>query len=190
MLPVQIEKRFKFPKQLQKEFINYLRVSGAKISQDKTIASQVLYHSKAVGVTTSETFFNGAFSSDATNIVGQFIRPESEHFVIYGIRMYTSNVAGTASEQIWTRGLGTIVRDNLRSAYISIDVNGLRVLKNFPTAEFDEDLTTKDQGTAYIDEPILWQGQTDLKLNLQSPDATPFGLNQWVRFDLVGIGLI
>ena len=51
----------------------------------------------------------------------------------------------------------------------------------------------------FLDQPLLWQGQTELKLtvetndpsvNFDSASAVPIGTAQYIRFDLFGLGLI
>lgn len=80
MLPIQIERRFAHPKRLQKEFLNYLKESNAPINQSKSIASNILYHAKDISLQKNISFFTGTYISTDTNIVGNFVRPESEHF--------------------------------------------------------------------------------------------------------------
>lgn len=191
MLPLQIEKRFRNPGELERLFLNYLKKSNAPINQSKSIASSVLSHAKDVSLQSSVDFFTGTFIASDTNIVGNFVRPESEHLLIYGVRLYSSNRSLTAvDEQPWLRGLAGISSDVLVSSTCTINVNSVRLLKRIPLTEFDLDITTKDRGTLFLDEPILWQGQTELRLSLNAPDGATIGDVNFIKFDLVGIGLI
>jgi len=86
---------------------------------------------------------------------------------------------------------------SLVNAQMSVQVNSVRMLKYIPLTEFDNVLTTKDRGTMILDQPILWQGQTELKMTIETNDpATTLGnINQgepaqYMRFDLLGLGLI
>lgn len=189
MLPLQIERRFKNPGELERDFLAYLADSNAPINQSKSIASNVLYHGKDISTLSSIDFFSGTFISSDTNVVGNFVRPESEHFLIYAIRFYTSSIIGAVSAQEWIRG-NNLIGGPMYNATITITENSIRLLKRIPITEFEGSLTTKDQGTLFLDEPILWQGQTELKLSLQAADGDRFNPNSFARLDLVGIGLI
>jgi len=191
MLPIQIERRFAHPKRLQKEFLNYLKESNAPINQSKSIASNILYHAKDISLQKNISFFTGTYISTDTNIVGNFVRPESEHFLVYGIRCYVASAPTTVvSEQQWSRGIANAPAGLLANSFLSISVNSVRLLKNTPLTEFETSITTKDRGTMFLDEPILWQGQTELKMDLQNNSGIPYEADTFIRFDLVGIGLI
>ena len=88
MLPLTIQKRLASPGKLENEFLNFLRKANAPIDQSKTIAYQVLTDSKLTGGQNNVEFFTGDFVQNRTNIDGSYIRPSSEHFLIYGIRGY------------------------------------------------------------------------------------------------------
>lgn len=206
MLPLSIQKRFAQPGKLEAEFLNYLRKANAPIDQSKTIAYEVLYHGLDVSNQSSVDFFTGALVQNQTNIRGSFVRPQSEHFVIYGIRGYQYlNPEGPLQNFCipWVKGFTAtrftedVSECSIVNAQMSVQVNSVRMLKYVPLTEFDNVLTTKDRGTMILDQPILWQGQTELKLTVETNDAnTTLGrINQgegaqYLRFDLVGIGLI
>lgn len=190
MLPIQIEKRFNHPAAIENAFLAWLKANNAEIGQSKTIATNVLYHAKDISNLTTSTFFSGTFIASDTNIVGAFIRPQSEHLCVYGIRAYTGSQLGTVTNQSWHRGLDFSLDSIPYNATISIINNSERELKNLPMTEFDADLTTKDQGTVFLDQPILWEGQTELQLVLDAANGTAFASGQFMRFDLVGLGLI
>lgn len=94
------------------------------------------------------------------------------------------------SEQQWSRGIANAPAGLLANSFLSISVNSVRLLKNTPLTEFETSITTKDRGTMFLDEPILWQGQTELKMDLQNNSGIPYEADTFIRFDLVGIGLI
>ena len=74
---------------------------------------------------------------------------------------------------------------------MSIQINSVRMMKYVPLTEFDNVLTNRDRGTMIISQPLLWQGQTELKLTVQTNDpANVFEDQQYLRFDLLGLGLI
>lgn len=198
MLPLSIQKRLANPSQLERQFLNYLRMANAPIDQSKTISYEVLYHGLSVAGQTQSDFFTGQLTQNQTNIRGSFVRPQSEHFLIYGIRGYQAIAEEVVNFNVpWKKGFtstdatadtpeGTLV-----NAQMSIEVNSVRMSKYIPLTEFDNELTTGTRGTILLDQPILWQGQTSMKLVCQSNDpATTFLENQYLRFDLLGLGLI
>lgn len=188
MIPVEIAARINNPGKIEKALLHYLEKSGAKVNQSKTIASQILYHQKALNGLNSVEFFTGNLNSEETNIVN-FTRPESEHFLIYGIKAYYLD--DTDPIGVYETGIvgGPLLGPELVNANISITVNSVRVLKNLPCTEFDALDITQNQGIAMLNEPILWPGQTSLILTLQAKPGVNFGL-ECVRFELIGIGLI
>ena len=198
MLPLSIQKRFAQPGKLEQEFLNYLRRANAPIDQSKTIAYDVLYHGLNVSNQSQAEFFTGALVQNQTNIRGSFVRPQSEHFVIYGIRGYQSVPDEVTNFNVtWKKGFTSTdaTADTpdgiLMNAQMSIQINSVRMNKYIPLGEFDNELTTKDRGTLILDQPLLWQGQTELKLTVETNDpANLFLENQYLRFDLLGLGLI
>jgi len=194
MLPEEMEARLKFPGKIEEAFLNYLKKSDAKVNQSKTIATQILYHQKEVLGLNSVDFFTGQKDADGSNINGSFVRPESEHFVIYGIKCYLSPNGGTpiTADRIYENGI--LSNPNLvdfvpLNAVFSVTINSVRVLKNVPLTEFDSLSTAETGGFFLLNEPLLWQGQTELKLNLKAKTGQTFN-DESMRFELVGIGLI
>jgi len=202
MLPLSIQKRFAQPGKLEQEFLNYLRKANAPIDQSKTIAYEVLYHGLNVTGQSQADFFTGALVQNQTNIRGSFVRPQSEHFVIYGIRGYEFNQEEEVTNFCvpWEKGFtatdftGPKSDCTLVNAQLSIMINSVRMLKYIPLTEFDNVLTTKDRGTMILDQPLLWQGMTEAKLTIETNDpATTLGGGigqQYLRFDFLGLGLI
>ena len=195
MLPKEIIRRFLNPGALEKEFINYLEKSKAPINQDKTIATQVLYDARPTGVgETSVTLFTGNYNQAQTNIdTGSYVRPESEHFLIYGIRFYVANDTNDVDQATWLRGEYNQL-PSINNSVFSLVCNSVQYLKNVPIDQFNQDLIASEnegRGTLWIDEPILWEGQTELSIQWRT--LTQGGIEEediCIRFDLVGIGLI
>lgn len=209
MLPLQIQKRLASPGKLENEFLTFLRKANAPIDQSKTIAYQVLYDTKKTSGESTVELFTGEFNQELTNIEGSFIRPASEHFLIYGIRGYfADNVPDPllAGALPLVRGFtNTENFDNgttppLMNSQMSIQINSVRLNKYIPLSEFDNSETAgATRGTMFLDQPLLWQGQTELKLTVETNDpsvnfdsagAVPIGTAQYIRFDLFGLGLI
>jgi len=139
MLPKEIIKRFMKPGQLEREFLNYLKKSNASINQDKTIASQVLYDSKydIANNTKRLSFFTGTVDPTLTNIdTGSFVRPESENFLIYAIRLYVcTNGAKVPNNAIIERG-GSDFTPAVNNSFFSFVCNSVQYLKNVPFVDF------------------------------------------------------
>jgi len=189
MLPLDLIRRFREPKEFEKMFINYLEKAGAKIENNKTIAPQILYHAKATLTAVKRfTFFEGELDPSATNITGNsFVRPTSEHFLITEIRLSRGN-ADIASESTYQRGQVDF-NDVINNAVMTLTCNGVVCLKNMPTNMFDGDSLTNEIGTLLLDQPILWEGSESLEIVLETKGPNDF-VDETYRIDLVGIGLI
>jgi len=207
MLPLSIEKRISQPGILERQFLNYLRMANAPIDQSKSIAYEVLYHTVETEGRNNVEFFTGQLDQAYTNIRGSFVRPQSEHFLIYGLRGYKQD---DSIEQPYTptaniplvKGftsatyLGDKAISPYSNSYLSIQVNSIRMPRKIPLMEFDNEMINGQKGTMLLDQPILWEGQTELKLTVQTNDpANVFGdpipeSKSYMRFDLLGIGLI
>ena len=170
--------------------MHYLKVNKAAYLNAKTIASVSYYHQVGLDAKTNAVFFDGVFAPSETNLVGSFVRPQSEHSLIYAIRYFTGDIgSGDLFESTWDEGNGKI--NSIQNATFTITNNGVVVLKNYPMTDFLPGLTTKDVGYIMLDEPILWEGQTSLTVQLTSADPSQvFGADIGGRFELVGIGLI
>ena len=190
MLPLAIMKRFKNPGELEEEFMQYLSDAKLDFAQSKTIASVSLYNQQLVTGQRTSFFSSAPYVLADTNIPGgSFTRPQSEHFVIYGVRIsYGDAEALTAVEQYYTPGnaANTAFFSN---ANFTLNNNGINVLKDYPVAESLQDLTTKDAGLILLDEPVIWAGSTELDCELVSKSAVP-PQNAAIRITLIGIGLI
>ena len=187
MLPASIRKRFASPGLLERQFLDYLEQANLNIDNSKTIASQSLYHQLNVSANTVNEFFTGTFVAADTNVPGSnFVRPQSEHFVIYAIRILTGS-SDADTDVLYTPGNpgGDV---GLSNSVLTITNNNVTELKNYPLTEALSDLTTRDQGLILLDEPIIWGGQTELKATMQLKAGAYAALA--VRVELLGIGLI
>jgi len=191
MLNKMMLSRFLKPGEMERNFLNYLKESKAKISQSKTIAKQVLNNSKYANGINTVNFFVGEPVPVETNVTGSFERPESEHFLIYGIRFYsgTGDFRTIPTATQFNRGQ-TYLNPQVNNAVVNVECNSIRVLKNVPIDKFNnENTSSNDLGTMLLDEPILWQGQQEFLITMSTKDGSNFN-NTSLRFDLVGIGLI
>jgi hypothetical protein len=188
MLPEAIRKRFAEPGRLEKEFLAYLKKAGLKINQSKTIAQLEYYHQLAMTQDVTQ-FFSGNFDEELTNIQGaSFVRPESEHMVIYAIRIKT-NIGGAAPDGVYYTP-GILSNGPLDNSVITINNNKVTDLNVYPLGEALDGLTTKDQGLILLDEPIIWAGQTSMIASVQKLTSVAFTANTNLRFGVIGIGLI
>ncbi len=189
MLPISIQKRFESPGKLERDFLNYLKRANAPIDQSKTIGYEVLYHSVLPNATNTVDFFTGQLVQNFTNIRGSFVRPSSEHFVIYGMKGYYEREVkkGFTSTDAFT----DTPEPTLINSSFSFLNNGIRVLRHVPLTEFDNENFMNDRGVIYLDQPILWQGMEEIKLTLSTNDPNQtFADQPRIRFDLLGLGLI
>jgi hypothetical protein len=206
MLPLQIQKRLASPGKLENEFLNYLRKANAPIDQSKTIAYNVLYDTKETTEESTVDLFTGTFNQALTNIEGSYIRPASEHFLIYGIRGYVATKVDlplTNNALPMVRGFtnsNNFVEGTIQpyvNAQLSLQVNSVRLNKYIPLTEFDNTETAGNRGTMFLDQPILWQGQTELKATIETndpsinfPGSVTDANGSFIRLDLFGLALI
>ena len=190
MTPIQILNRFKNPKAFQNAFMNFLAENNLVFQQSKTLAELVRYDQKAIGGSSTAQFFAGNFVQGNTNLLNQYTPPESEHMVIWGIRMFFNGDGNDPTyDSIWAEGNGN--EPTLQNAKMSIKNNSVEVLRDYPCTDFIPDLTTKDIGLITLSEPIVWAGQTNCVLTLKTADPTVnFTDDVAVRIEYVGIGLI
>lgn len=208
MLPLAIETRLSQPAMIENNLINYFTLAQLPINQSKSIAYQSLYHQKNVGGRTQAQFFTGTFENENTNIdTGSFVRPQSEHFLIYGIKVwdavYTPPEGGTNFPQLLkgaysadnNAGAGEIDASIANATY-DVIINGIRVIKAMPLIYHDNTLVTGQRGEISLSQPLIWMGQSELQLNVSCNSTTnPFPdasteFETALRFELIGIGLI
>jgi hypothetical protein len=164
----------KNPRLLVNQFMNYMDELNIPYNNAKTLATFVWPSQAAVVGLSNVTFFNTSF-------------PDSEHFMIVGIRALTGANA-TLAATAWTPGISDALTQN---GSISIINNGTQELKDFPLTKFVLSTNNNDAeaGSIVLDKEIFWLGQTTLALNANFPTA-PTTVNQNLRFELEGIKLI
>jgi hypothetical protein len=188
MIPAQLARQFRAPKKMEKDFLNYLAAAKLTINQSKSIASIAYYHQLLIDTAPTLNFFTGTLTPEDTNL-NEFVRPESEHAVIYGIRIAVGDGSTPlASTQPYTPGTGNNAA--IENSTITVTNNNVVVLEDYPLTEALESLTTKDDGLILLDENIIWAGQTSLSIRWTSKSAVSETTNLPLRITLVGIGLI
>jgi hypothetical protein len=190
MTPIQILNRFKNPKAFQNAFMNFLEKNNLVFQQSKTLAELVRYDQKSIGGASSVQFFAGGFDQGNTNLLNQFTPPESEHMVIWGVRVLsTDDVQDPVYNTTWVEGNSN--EPTIQNAKLSIKNNSVEVLRDYPLADFIPDLTTKDVGLITLSEPIVWAGQSNCIATLKTADGTStFTADTGIRIEYIGIGLI
>ena len=191
LIPHSVHEQIANPGRLQELFMTYVEDAQLRFDNSKTLATNTLYDSKPTTVSPQLNFFgDSTFTPANTNITGNsFTRPQSEHFVIFGIRGSHGFDANPVLSQ-WIRGL-TATGPGVGNAVYDLTVNSVRQLRAIPTTEHYDDLVTKDVGLMYLSVPIVWPGESELELNMRNLPGN--ALNDTalsLRFDLVGIGLV
>lgn len=186
-MPLLIQKMFANPGQLQEDFLNFLE--AAKLPpqlNEKTIAYASWYQQKSVSGASSGKFFTGTYTAADTNMPSDFVHPQSEHNVVWAIRV--SSVIDLSTQAYYTPGVSG--DPSLDNATLTVINNGEVVLQSFPLAEALQDLTTKDNGIIELAEPFVWAAQTTLKMELEAADGQSFTTDLNVRLNTIGLGLV
>lgn len=113
--------------------------------------------------------------------------PESEHFLVYGIRVMGG--AGAALGSIdWQLGVSDAIAKNGR---VSLNNNGDTVIKNLPLTVFNPSTNSNDveAGVYYLTVPILWRAQTTMDLQFTFPTNVATA-NASLRWEFIGYKLI
>lgn len=188
LIPSLVLASLQNPAHIQELFINYIKKANLTISNSKTIAGVAYYHKKQFAIgQTQDTWFSGPFVQTATNISGgSFVRPESEHLLIWAIRVETQiNQLLTA---IWVPGTTTSAWMN--NTQMTITTNSEVKYKKFPLSEALADLTVRENGVIPLPEPLFWGGQQELSIVVENGEAVVAPDKQFMKLTLIGLGLI
>jgi hypothetical protein len=178
-------KQIEEPLRIVKAVKDYLAVNGQKISQNKTLSDVSFYHDLAIGETTRADFFQGTASSELTNVGNSFTRPEGEHVIITGLQILEGNNA-TLGATDWipvTAGANWV-----KNGYFTIYVNGVKQSEKIPATDFLKSDGTVEPASKELMIPILWAGQTDLRIEYVS--ATAGAASDNLRVVVKGLGLV
>jgi len=190
LIPSLVIQHLENPARIEKLFIAYIKAAELTIDSSKTIAGIAYYHK--IQFTLAQTtvdFFKGAFDETLTNMPGNsFIRPQSEHSLIWAIR-WESVINASVTDNVWTPGVSA--SGFLTNLQMTITTNSEVKIKEIPLSEALSDLTVRDDGVYPLPEPIFWGGQQDFTVEarngegLGAPTAT-----QNLKCTLIGMGLI
>lgn len=190
LIPSLVLQHLSNPAHLESLFVNYIKKAGLRIDASKTIAGVAYYHKVQFALNaTNIKMFSGAYDAAATNMPGNsFIRPQSEHILIWAIR-FESVVALSFKNQLWTPGVGA--SSFLANLNMTVTTNSEVKIKDFPLSEALENLTVRTNGLIPLAEPIFWGGQQDFVIDLENNENTGApDAQQCLKGTLIGLGLI
>ena len=164
----------KFPDELLKNFLILLDVRGVRYNVAKCLATFRASSQALVTGLSSVTFFNTSY-------------PDSEHFLIVGVRAY-SGVNAVVGSTPWVPGISDALAVN---GFFTITNNGSVEIKDMPLTSFVLSTGNSDTegGFLVLDKAILWVGQTVLSLTTNFPTVTATATFN-LRFELEGIKFI
>ena len=154
----ELEERLAAPKRMKEDFIRFCEANGFDVDMNKTITTLSLYDQVDISGVSTVKLFTGQLTTDRTNIRDSFQRPQSEHVIIYGLRIFQGDNVVTLSDSDWTE----VVAAAIKNAVISIEVNGVIQLRNLPLTDLLQDQTGEYYAKLPLLEPIFWGGQTGL----------------------------
>lgn len=164
----------------------YLEYFDAKISIDKSVGGIVVFDSIATATAAQDTakFFQGSINATRTNMES-FNRAQSEHFIITHMKML-EGVNADLDETAWLRGLADADNQN---ADWTFDNNGVIEQQSIPNTVFTQAAENPFAGIFELSIPIVWRGQTRIKLNVNYRNA-PSTANTNLRVELWGLGYL
>ncbi len=186
MFPSDFLKFLAAPGMVEQQVKNYFTAAKYQITNDKTFGGTTYYHWQTVAGVTTLDYFTGDVVAAQTNVPGSnFIRPQSEHQLIYGVRV-VSAVTVAPAENDWQPGCVDAWGKN---SVMSIWSNGVIMVKDLDLGEALENLTTSDNGLIMFKVPFIWGGQEELKLSIRNKDGVVGVVNTNYKFILQAAGL-
>jgi len=175
------------PGNLQREFFSYLEAAQVPFDNSKTIAPVAYYDMKTIESKESVKLFqtDGAFDSNTTNVNGNNYQLEqSAHAVFHSIRLQDGS-DGTLTDTDWENA---ITLSRLKNAKMTISINGVRALRDYPLNEALDGLTTGDVGIIKLPNLLIWPAQTELEIELDLVLAGEQDQN--IKATLIGMGFV
>lgn len=186
-LPSLVASVLKNPAQLEQQVVNYFRKADYSINNEKTVAGTAYYHFLSVAGATQVEFFQGS-TTDQSNVPGNnFTRPQSEHQLVYGIRIESVVEAAPVTTYDWAPGN---VDAWGKDCEITIRSNGVIMLKDYPLSEALDGLTVRDIGVIPLQVPFIWGGQEELQITMKNPQGNAGAADTFYKVTLLGIGLV
>jgi len=167
------------------DVLKSFKENGLQITQEKTLAQSTLYDTQTAVVGASQVeFFTGQPTPARSNMIS-FQKNESEHSFIYGVRLLGFQPLLGFTEP------RNLLDAAVSAATISISINGVTTLKRFPVSSFSTSSISGDDYAAFsLHVPIIWGGQQEMKLTLNTEVAGGFAVAQRFKAELIGFSLI
>jgi len=187
LIPSLVLQHLANPEKIEDLFIAYIIKAGLRIDASKTIAPIAYFH-KQVWVLgdAQKTYFSGDFVSNLTNMPGNsFIRPQSEHSLIWAMRVEQ----GSGFDPLDTQWIPGLTSNFFLGCEYTITTNSEVKQKDLPLSEALSDLTVRDNGLIPFAEPIFWGGQQDFKIDVINTGGV-IAASTNLKLTLIGLGLI
>lgn len=172
------------PGAFKQAFLDFARANKAKVDLDKSIGELALYDQQAVAGVTDIRFFVGEATPARTNLQNSFTRPDGEHMVIVAFRVL-DGVNASVQETDWSTGAS---QASIKNGTMTVQANGVTYLQGMPLSEATDETTDETRGTIWLTEPIFWQAQTRLQVDVNFPAAPAVNTN--LRLVAVGVGTL
>lgn len=190
LIPSLVLQHLSNPANIEELFIKYIEKAGLRIDASKTIAGIAYYHKQNFAAGSNGIkFFSGTYNEDLTNMPGNsFIRPLSEHSLIWAIRVETDTNA-TVEDAMWIPGVqgGSVFMANTK---MTITTNSEVKIKDYPLTEALTDLTVRTNGLIPLAEPVFWGGQQDFIIDVDGQGGNVALATDAMKLTLIGLGLI
>ena len=188
MLPIEVQKAVQAPGQIDQMIKKYFQAAKYSIDNDKTLAGTAFFHWKDVAGVSQLDYFTGTYDNQATNMPGQsFIRPQSEHQLIYGLRVESAVTPNAGDNSDWQPGSIDAWGKNL---IMTITSNSVVMVKDYPISEALENLTVRDNGVIPFAIPFIWGGQEEIKITIKNTLGNDGAANTFYKLTLIGVGLV
>jgi hypothetical protein len=190
LIPSLVLQHLSNPANIEELFIKYIERAGLRIDSSKTIAGVAFYHKRQfAAAATSQKFFSGTYINAETNMPGNsFIRPQSEHVLIWAIRVETATGADLF-DLIWLPGSGN-GSNFMQNTNMTVTTNSEVKIKSYPLSEALNDLTVRENGIIPLSEPIFWGGQQDFVIDVVGQGGKSAVATDNMKLTLIGLGLI
>lgn len=189
LMPSFILKQIFNPKTFEEAFKAYLKLGDASFETSKTLQPVVYQHARALGATNNASFFDGdgaVSNTSLNNMTGEnFVRPNTEHALIYAIRL-ADGIGADLTAISFTPGL--TASPQIANGQMTVQTNSQVALKKYIPSESLSGLTTRDQGIIMLSQPIWWLGQTDLEFSFATANGANTPANYALEVKLLGLG--
>jgi hypothetical protein len=180
------------PNLAKQALLNFFQANGVDTHNllSKSLANINYYWQlpmSAVAAGTTTMFFGkspAVATANNTNLPNQKTQlPQDEHVVITSIRILDGNNA-TLQATAWNYGANLAW---VKNALMSMTRNNVKQFTDLPLSGATAGLTTDDLGFIHFDNPILWEAQTYVEVDIKNFSATT--ANDNLRIELHGYGL-